>query len=30
MVELNSYNVLIGNNSTIVSEWQKVIEEYLN
>lgn len=30
MVELNSYNVLLGNNETIVSHWRRVIEKYLN
>jgi hypothetical protein len=30
MVELNSYNVLMGDNKSIVSEWRTVIENYLN
>lgn len=30
MVELSSYNVLLGNNESIVNEWEKVIEKYLN
>ena len=30
MVELNSYNVLLGNNETITSVWRKVIWNHLN
>jgi hypothetical protein len=30
MVELNSYNVLIGGNDTIVGQWRQVIERHLN
>lgn len=30
MVELNSYNVLLGNNDTITTHWRKIIWNYLN
>lgn len=30
MVELNSYNVLLGNNETITTIWRKIIWNYLN
>lgn len=30
MVELSSFNVLVGDNQDIVSKWQKVIEKHLN
>ena len=29
MVELNSYNVLLGNNDTITTTWRKIIYDYL-
>jgi synaptojanin len=30
MVELNSYNVLMGNNSNVVGSWRKKVEKHLN
>lgn len=30
MVELNSYNVLIGNNDRTVEGWKQMVEKYLN
>jgi hypothetical protein len=29
MVELNSFNVLIGNNDNVVEHWRKMIESFL-
>ena len=30
MVELNSYNVILGNNETITQTWKKVLWNHLN